>query len=201
MRKVVIATALALLCVATADAQTISLARARAIALRAVSNNEGVKSEELKTRDGIQVYEFDIETPGAGHQEVRVNARTGAIVANKHEDDVVGGAVKKTEHAAKKAAHATEKAAKKVAHETDKAVDKATHDKHLNPADYRISESEARTIALRRHGGSGATVKKSWLDEESGTVVWRVKIETNGKPDDHEIMVNATTGAIVEHKH
>ena len=72
---------------ASAQAQNprISPERARAIALRNVPNNEGIKSEKLKMKDGLLVYEFDLDLAGPGHQEIRVDANTGAIVGNKHE--------------------------------------------------------------------------------------------------------------------
>src|SRR5947207_12451250 len=83
-----------------AQAQSISAARAREIALASVSNNQGVKSEKLKTVDGMLVYEFNIETPGPGHSEVRIDANTGTVLKNEHEDDVVSKVARKTEHAA-----------------------------------------------------------------------------------------------------
>src|SRR5207253_8364282 len=49
---------------------TVSMDRARAIALAQVPNNQGVTSAKLKTKNGMLMYEFDIETPGPGHQEV-----------------------------------------------------------------------------------------------------------------------------------
>lgn len=195
MKRFFIALALSLAATMPLSAQApIGWARARQIALSAVTNNEGIKSEKLKRRDGILAYEFDVETPGPGHTEIRVDARTGHIIANKHEDDIVGKAAQETEHAAKKAAHATKKAAKKVAHEADKAVG----GEDLS-AKASISESRARTVALGRH--PGGMIRESKLDKEDGVVVWKIKIKTAGKPDDHVVLVNATTGAIVEHKH
>src|SRR5438046_875916 len=58
----------------------IGFPRARPIALASVPSNFGIQSETMKTKDGLLVYEFDIRTAGKGHQEVRVDAVTGAVV-------------------------------------------------------------------------------------------------------------------------
>ena len=195
MRRILIAAAVLLFSAASAQAQNISLPRARDIALNSVPNHGSVKSEKLKTENGVQFYEFDIDTPGAGHAEVRVDARTGAVIRNQHEGNIVDKAVHEADKDAKKVAHEADKDAKKAAHDVDKAV----NGKDLNAADYRISQRRATRIALRGHGG--ATVKSAKLDREDGTVVWKVKLEGGGKDNDHEVLVDANTGAVVEHKH
>src|SRR2546430_5404834 len=93
---------------------TISMDRARAIALAQVPNNEGVTSAKLKTKNGVLMYQFDIGTPGPGHQEVRVNAWTGYVISNTHEDDLIGKAGDKVSKAAQDAGNAVARTTDKV---------------------------------------------------------------------------------------
>jgi uncharacterized membrane protein YkoI len=197
MRLAMIAAAV-LVTATTAQAQTISAARARQIALARVSNQQGVTSEKLKTRHGILVYEFDIETPGAGHREIRVNANTGAIVADQHEDDLIGGTAEKVaktaDKTASKVAHAAEKAAKKADHEADKVFKKDEYAK----ANVHISESRARQIALSRV--ANGSIKDIDLERENGIMVWEVDVETPGKGY-QELLIDAHSGVVLQQKH
>lgn len=154
----------------------LSVQRARAIALARVPNNEGVKSTKLKTKDGILVYEFDIETPGPGHREVRVDARTGAVVANKHEDDLVGTVVSGI--------------AKGVDHVFD-------HDE-VERAQPKISERRAREIARRQV--PNAPITDIDLETENGVLVWEIDLDTAG-PGHAEVLVDANTGKVLRQKH
>jgi uncharacterized membrane protein YkoI len=112
-----------------------TMERAQRIALRSVPNNEGVKSAKLKTKEGRPVYEFDIETPGPGHQEVRVDARTGAILSSKHEGDAVGNVERGVSNAAKS---------------VGKTVDRVFSKDEVARMQPRISEQRARAIAQRQ---------------------------------------------------
>ena len=199
-RKLILALACALLIPAAAHAQsgTISIARARSIALANVPGNQGVKSEKLKTEDGVEIYEFDIRTAGPGHREVRVDARTGAIVQNKHEEGPVGMAAHTTEHAAKEAAHETAKAAKSVGHDVDNAADHVFGKDEIATMHLGISEARARRIALRANGGG--KVEDIDLEREHGVVVWDVKLKGPGKGD-RTVRVDANTGAVIKIKH
>lgn len=71
----------------TASAETapkLGMAEARAIALKAVPGT--VKSEELETEKGKQIYSFDIVTAAKAEKEVNVDANTGAVVSVDDED-------------------------------------------------------------------------------------------------------------------
>jgi uncharacterized membrane protein YkoI len=185
---------------ARAQTGTIPESRARSIALSRVSGNQGVLSTKLKTRNGILVYEFDIETVGPGHQEVRVDARTGAVVANEHEDDLIGTAADKAGKIASKAAKETEKTAKKVAHEADKGADKVFGKDEVAKMGMPVTEAQARRIAVRAAGGG--EVKDVDLERENGVFIWEVDVDTPGKGH-QEVLINAHSGAVLQqtHKH
>ena len=184
MRSFILAVVILTATSSVASAQTISSARARQIALARVTNNQGVISEKLKTRDGILVYEFDIQTPGPGHQEVRVNARSGAIVANKHEDDLIGGTAAKAE-----------KTASKAAAKVDREVDKIFRKEEIARSNATVSEARARQIALRRV--PNGTIKDIDLERENGVLVWEVEVVTPGKGRE-EVIIDAKTGAVLQ---
>jgi uncharacterized membrane protein YkoI len=224
MRKILTTLALAALlgptgarALAAQDA-TVPEAKARAAALAGVANQQGVLSEKLKTAHGVLVYEYDIDTPGAGHQEVRVDAHTGVVVMSRHEDDVAGKvwssvsesadkaaaatkhAAHETKDAAKDVAHETKDAAKDVAHRAQREADRVFTDeeaRRLNPA---ISETRARQIAQARV--PGAPVKDVDLETENGVLVWQVDLDTEGSGHE-EVLVDALTGKVlrVEHEH
>jgi uncharacterized membrane protein YkoI len=190
MRILILAAVVLATAATTAQTQTISAARARRIALAQVSNNQGVISEKLKTRNGILVYEFDIETAGPGHQEIRINANTGGIVANKHEDDLIGGTAAKAEKTA-------DKIAKKADHEADKILRKD----EIARANVSVSEARARQIAMR-HVPNGSSIRDIDLERENGIMVWEVEVETPGKGYT-EVMIDAHSGTVLQqtHKH
>ena len=187
MRRILMSAALALFLFAgqvSAQSASISLARARAIALNSVPNNQGVKSEKLKTEDGVLVYEFDIETPGSGHREVRVDATSGVIVQNKHEEGVVSDA-----------AHRTESAVRTIGDDVSNTADRVFGHDEIARMNLRISEPQARRIALREtHGG---TVKDVDLKREHGVIVWDVEVDTPGKGHD-DVRIDANTGAVLK---
>lgn len=183
-----------------AQTATISSARARQIALGAVPNNQGITSEKLKTRNGLLVYEFDVEKPGPGHQEIRVDARTGAIVANQHEDDLIGGSAAKVAKTADKAATKIAKTADKVARKADKEADKIFKKEDIGAMNLPINEARAQQIALGRV--RNGKIKGVDLERENGVVLWEVEVDTPGKGHD-EILIDAHTGVVLEqtHKH
>jgi uncharacterized membrane protein YkoI len=174
--------------------QTISSQQARAIALKRVDNNQGVTSEKLKTKDGVLVYEFDIETAGAGHQEVRVDAHTGAVLYSSHEDDVAGKAWSGLGKAADKAEQKAKDAAHAVSREADKVFSDAEAEK-INPP---ISRARASKIASGRV--KGAPVQDVDLETENGVLVWEVDLDTAGSGHE-EVLVDAYTGAVLRVSH
>lgn len=178
---------------------TISLQRAQTIALSSVAGNEGLKSAKLKTKSGMLVYEFDVETPGPGHQEVRVDAHTGAILSSEHEDDLAGATASKVTAAAHEAGHAVAGAA----HDAGKAVtntaDRVLTGDELKNAHPRISEARARTIALRRFP-TAKKVKDADLEMENGVLVWEVDVDTPGEGHE-EVLVDANSGRILRTTH
>lgn len=166
---------------------SISLDKARDIALARVPNNEGVKSEKLKTKDGVLVYEFDIETEGPGHQEVRVSASDGTVVADKHEDDLVGTVVSKVTGTAKDVGKTAEKTADKVFSPDEVA--------QMHPA---ISEARAREIAQKTV--PDAPIKDVDLETEDGVLVWEIDLDTAG-PGHEEVLVDANNGKVLRQTH
>ena len=194
------------------DTTTISLDQARATALAQVPDNRGVKSVELKTKDGILVYEFDIETPGSGHREIRVDARTGAVVADKHEAGVVGAAASTAGAAAKTTVGATKRAGKAVAgaakgagkavagaaQNAADAADQVLTGDDLTKANPAISEAQATAIAQATV--PDATVTRVQLTRRSGVLAWKVELKTTG-PGHEEVRVDARTGKVLDQKH
>ncbi len=174
---------------------SITAQRAEAIALARVPNNEGVKSVKLKSKEGVLVYEVDVETPGRGHQEIRVDARTGAVLRDRHEDDIVGAATSKVTGAAHEAGHAVEHAA----HETGQAVDRVLTGDEVRRAHPRISEGRARRIALHRFP-TAKKVKDVDLERENGILVWEVDVDTPGEGHE-EVLIDANTGRILSTHH
>ncbi len=188
LNTVVLALALTSLGAAGLSAQqaAISMRRAQRIALSAVPTNEGVKSSKLKKANGALVYEFDIRTPGAGHQEVRVDAMTGAIVRDKHEGNVIGTATHAVGNAAHDVGHAVAGTADKIFGKDEYVV--------VNPG---ISETRAVAIAKRRYPNS--TLKDVDLERKHGALVWKVKLDRRGKGHE-DVWVDASSGVIVSDK-
>jgi uncharacterized membrane protein YkoI len=208
---------------AAPDTATLPLARARALALAQVPDNEGVKSGRLETRDGQQVYEFEIETAGPGHQEVRVDAHTGAILSTRHVDDVVdeaasrvSGAARSTGEAAKHAgatvaggakqagatvAHGAKAAGRTVAgaaHGAAAKVHSVVQGEDLRKAHPAVSEEQARAIAQTEVVDAPVAVAE--LDRDDGVLVWKIDLNTPGKGYE-EVLVDATTGRVLSQEH
>jgi uncharacterized membrane protein YkoI len=196
---------------------TISVDRAQAIALARVPHNQGVRSAKLEREDGVLVYTVEVETPGPGHQQVRVNALNGSVVSDRHQDDVVSTAANKVTgathdvghavtHAAKEtgkavsgAAKETGKAVSRAASATGKTVDRVLTGDEVKNAHPRISESRARAIAMRRFP-SAKNVKDSDLKMENGMLVWEVSVDTP-REGHEEVTINANTGHILRTHH
>jgi uncharacterized membrane protein YkoI len=186
---------------------TIPETQARATATAHVPNQQGVLSEKLKTSHGVLVYEYDIETPGPGHDVVRVAAHTGAVVMSRHEDEVAGeiwnsvdeGAHKAKEKA-KDIARDTKDAAKDAAHHARREADRVFTEEEVRRVNPAISEARARRIAEERVPGS--PVKDIDLETKNGVLVWEVDLDAPGSGHD-EVLVDATTGKVlrVEHEH
>jgi uncharacterized membrane protein YkoI len=84
----------------------IAEAEARKTALAAVPNGK-VQSHELEREKGKLIYSYDIKVAGkSGIEEVNVDAMTGAIVAQQHEDAKAEAKEKKAEAKEKAAAKA-----------------------------------------------------------------------------------------------
>jgi uncharacterized membrane protein YkoI len=189
----------------SAQQGTIPEARARATAVRRVAHQQGVTSEKLKTAHGVLVYEYDIETPGPGHERVRIDAHTGSVVEAKHEDDVAGKvwssvteSADKVGDAAKDVAHDTKDAAKDVAHKTKREADRVFSDDEARKLHPAISETRAREIAQARV--PRAPVKDVDLETENGVLCWEVDLDTPGSGHD-EVLVDATTGKVLRVEH
>ena len=48
-----------------------------------------IKDIDLETENGILVWSVDLDTPGPGHEEVMIDATTGAVLRQHHEEDIV----------------------------------------------------------------------------------------------------------------
>ena len=170
MRNCVIAAAMLLFATsAFAQQTTIGSDRARQIALRLVPQNQGVKSEKLKTHEGVLIYEIDVETPGSGHREIRLDAHTGVVISDRHEDDLGSRASKK--------------------------IDKVFSDDEVSGAQVKVSQDQARRIALSRF--PSGTVTDIDLETENGILVWDVHVDTPGKGH-QELLIDAQTGMVLE---
>ena len=170
MRRFLIAVGLLLLGTsAFAQQAVLGSDRARQIALRLVPQNEGVKSEKLKHYHGVLIYEIDVETPGSGHREIRLDAHTGAVISNNFEDDLGSRASAK--------------------------MDKVFSDDEVSGAHVRVSQDQARRIALNRF--PSGTIKDIDLETENGILVWDVHVDTPGKGH-QELLIDAQTGQVLQ---
>jgi uncharacterized membrane protein YkoI len=165
------------------EANIIAATRARDIALASVPDNFGILSETLKNKDGLVVYEFDIRTAGKGHQEVRVDAVTGAVVSNHHEKDLI---------------HAPIKLGGTSRPDTIVFPDSAFRRAALESMHPNISELRAREIAEQALPNS--PVISVELSKTRELFVWKVmmKAQTNG---DEEVLVDANTGTVLSQTH
>ena len=66
----------------------ISELRARQIAQRLVPNAPVTKID-LKGEHGTLLWDIDLATPGPGHEEVLIDANTGTVLQQSHQEDVV----------------------------------------------------------------------------------------------------------------
>jgi uncharacterized membrane protein YkoI len=165
------------------QANIMAATRARDIALASVPDNFGILSETLKTKDGLVVYEFDIRTAGKGHQEVRVDAVTGAVVSNHHEKDLVHAPIKFGGQSRPDTVVFPDSAIRRAAFES------------LHP---NISELRAREIA--EQALPNAPVISVQLVKKDALFIWkiRMKAQTDG---DEEVWIDANTGTVLSQTH
>ncbi len=205
------------------DSATLSLASARAVALAQVPDNQGVKAGRLETKDGRQVYGFEIETAGPGHQEVWVDAHSGAVLSNRHVDDVLDEAAAKVSGAARSTGEAAKHAGASVAGETKQAGATVAHGaqsagrtvaggahsaaaklhrvlagEDLRKANPAVSEERARAIAQAEVANAPVAVAE--LERDGGVLVWKIDLNTPGKGYE-EVRVDATTGQVISQEH
>ena len=188
MRTMIIAAALIASAATAVQAQTkLSASGAREIALQRVPNNTGIISEKLQTRDGILVYEFDIDVPGRTHREIRVNAQTGVVVADQKEDDRINPAGSRTVPMNTPAP---------VTH--GKPSSHEPYNKDDKPSPVAISETEARRIALRTL--PTGTITDADLERENGMAVWEIDVRLPGEKGFRELIIDANTGNVITHR-
>jgi uncharacterized membrane protein YkoI len=188
MRNMIIAMALVASAATAVQAQSITAGRARQIALARVADQTGIISEKLETRNGVLVYEFDIDTPGRTHREIRVDARTGVVVADQKEDDTINPGGSRTVPMATPAPM------------TDPDVSShEPYNKDDPPSHVRVSEARAREIALKRV--PNGEVRDIDLERENGLAIWEVEILTPGKPGQHQVQIDAMSGKVIRFRH
>ena len=187
MRHMILVAALIATSATAVQAQSkISLQRAREIALQRVPNNTGVLTEELKTREGVLVYEFDVDVPGRTHREIRVNAQTGVIVSNQKEDDRIIASTRTVPNGTPAP----------VAEGDLRSHEPYKRDDHPGPT--MISEADARKIALREL--PNGSIKEIDLEREHGMVVWEIDVTIPGEKGFRELVIDANTGQVMTHK-
>jgi uncharacterized membrane protein YkoI len=185
MRTMIIAAALIASAATAVQAQSkISAASAREIALQRVPDNTGIISEKLQVRDGILVYEFDVDVPGRTHREIRVNAQTGVVTADQKEDDRITGASSRTVPIETPAPVTVGKPS---SHEPYNKDDK--------PSMVAVSEATARAIALRTL--PTGTITDVDLERENGLAVWEIDVTLPGEKGFRELIIDANTGHVV----
>ena len=188
MRNMIIAAALIASAATAVQAQSITAGRAREIALARVSNHTGVISEKLVTRNGVLVYEFDVDVPGRTHREIRVNAQNGTVVADQKEDDRINPGGTRTVPMGTAAPVSDPDAS---SHEP--------YNKDDIPSNIRVSEAKAREIALRRV--PNGSIRDIDLERENGLAIWEVEILTAGKSGHHQVQIDAMSGKVILFRH
>lgn len=188
MRTMIIAAALIASAATAVQAQSITAVRAREIALARVPNHTGVISEKLVTRNGVLVYEFDVDVPGRTHREIRVNANDGNVVADQKEDDRINPAGSRSVPLGTAAPVSDPNAS---SHEP--------YNKDDRPSNVRVSEETARDIALRRV--PGGEISEIDLERENGLAIWEIEIKTPGQPGHHQVQIDAMSGKVIRFSH
>ena len=169
---------------APAATSIISADSARAIALNRVLGNDGIKSEKLKKRDGVQQYDIGVEMPGPGHRQLRIDAHTGAVLADSYKDDLFGAIGTKLF-----------KAKDKRAYRMDFSYDSLkTRKQVLKTEVATVSEDKARAIALR-HIPDGV-ITAVYLDRNDETIIWRVTVDKPGAGS-QELFIDAHSGVVL----
>ena len=184
MRTLIIAAAFLVSAASTIQAQKpITSERAREIALARVPNHTRIISEKLETREGILVYEFDVDVPGRTHREVRVNAHTGVVVADQKEDDRVTGAGARTVPNGTPAPPAPNDEERN-SHEPYNKDDK--------PHGVAVSKEKAREIVMRLF--PTGTITDVDLERENGLAVWEIDVRLPGERGFREVIIDANNG-------
>ena len=165
----------------------ISLDSARTLALRHVLGNDGIKSARLKDRDGVPQYEIAVETPGAGYRQLRIDPRTGMILADRYQDDFFGTIGTKLF-----------KAKDKRAYRMDFSYDSLKTRKEVVETEVaKISEEQARTIALRRI--PNGIITEVSLTRNDQTIIWKVAVDPPGEGS-RELLIDANNGVLIADK-
>jgi uncharacterized membrane protein YkoI len=151
-----------------APSRMITVDSARAIALDRVLGNDGIRSGKLKKRRGVPEYEVNVEMPGAGYRQLRIDARTGTILADQYKDDFLGSIGTRIW-----------KAKEKRAYRMDWSYDSLKIRKEaLKSGVATVSEQKAREIALRVvPNGSITRINLDWDD---GTLTWVIDVAAPG---------------------
>ena len=169
---------------ALAPARIISADSARTIALKRVPGNDGIKSEKLTRKDGVRQYEIGVELPGAGHQELRIDAYTGAILSDRYTDDFFG-----------KIGRKLFKAKDKRAYRMDFSYDSLKTRKEVVKTEVAtISEDKARAIALRQV--PNGIVREVYLDRDDAQLIWKVTVERAGVGSE-QLYIDAHSGELL----
>jgi uncharacterized membrane protein YkoI len=169
---------------AIAPARIISSDSARAIALRRVPGNDGIRSEKLTRKGGVQQYEIGVELPGAGHQKLSIDAHTGAVLSNRYTDDFLG-----------KIGFKLFKAKDKRAYRMDFSYDSLKTLKEVVKTEVAtVSEDKARAIALR-HIPNGI-LREVYLDRNDEDLIWRVTVDKPGAGS-QELFIDAHSGEVL----
>ncbi len=65
----------------------------------------------------------------------------------------------------------------------------------------KVSDADARKVALDKIGASGATITKGGLESEDGCLLYTYDVKTPGKKGIDEVLVDAGTGAVLKVDH
>jgi uncharacterized membrane protein YkoI len=165
----------------------ISLAKARATALRVFPGK--IVSEELEKENGGSGlrYSFDIKSGKTVH-EVGVDAKTGKLLENSGESGEQAESASGEQGEAGKNAEAREQG------EARQAATEMTGSK-AKMSKAKISLSQARAIALKAF--SGKVVSEELENEEGGSGM-RYSFDIKRGKVVHEVGVDAMTGKVVE---
>lgn len=137
-----------------------------------------VTQAEIEKEHGKLVYSFDIKVDGRpGVEEILVNAATGAVEGQEHEND--------------------EDEASEASQEGHGADLKEEEAGLLSQATVR--PDSARHIAMSRV--PGGQVSEAVIEREDGKIVYSFEFKVAGKAGIEEIVIDARTGAVLKVEH